>query len=375
MRGPTIIGEDLLEAAMKITRVDVRLYRIPAERVRMDSIQAFEAMEIPFVEVIADEGVSGLGFTYTIGRGGCSVKAFIENDLVPLVLGEDPLNIERIWQRCWWSTHWVGRAGIATLGMAAIDNALWDLKAKHAGLSIHQLLGGAKGRMPVYCTDGGWLHLSESEIVEQSVAFLEQGFKAVKVKVGKPDPAEDVRRVRAVRKAIGDDATLMVDANLVWTPYRAIEMARRLEEFNPFWLEEPIEADDVSGHARLARSTSIPIALGESLYNRFVVKEYIEQGAVGIVQVDAGRIGISEWLKVAAMADSWNLSVSPHFCVELHLPLAASVRHSLFVEYIPFLERVLEEPLVLKDGFFEVPKRPGLGIPWDSAKLKAYLVE
>jgi L-alanine-DL-glutamate epimerase-like enolase superfamily enzyme len=375
MRRPTIIGENLLEAAMKITGVDVKLYRIPAERVRVDSIQAFEAMEMPFVEVTADEGVSGLGFTYTIGRGGRSVKAFIENDLVPLVLGEDPLNVERIWQKCWWGTHWVGRAGIATLGMAAIDNALWDLKAKHAGLSIHQLLGGAKERMPVYCTDGGWLHLSESEIVEQSVGFLEQGFKAIKIKVGKPDPSEDVRRVKAVRKAIGDDATLMLDANLVWTPYQAIEMARRLEEFNPFWLEEPIEADDVSGHARLARSTSIPIALGESLYNRFVVKEYIEQGAVSIVQVDAGRIGISEWLKVAAMADSWNLSVSPHFCMELHLPLAASVRHSLFVEYIPFLERVLEEPLVLKDGFFEVPKRPGLGIPWDSEKLKAYLVD
>jgi L-alanine-DL-glutamate epimerase-like enolase superfamily enzyme len=228
--------------------------------------------------------------------------------------------------------------------------------------------------MPVYCTDGGWLHLTEKEVVEQSAAYIEQGFKAVKMKVGKPDGSEDVRRVRAVRKAIGDDATLMVDANLIWTAPRAIDMARRLEEFNLFWLEEPIEADDVSGHARLARSTSIPIAIGENLYNRFVVKEYIEQGAVGIVQVDAGRIGISEWLKIAFMADSFNLAVSPHFCMELHLSLAASVRHSLFVEYFFPLDRVLSVPMKVKDGYLEVPKEPGLGVPFNRGKLKRYLV-
>jgi len=359
---------------MKITRVDVNLYRVPADRLRVDSIQTFEAMEIPIVDIYTDDGAVGTGFTYTIGTGGRALSTFIEHDLAPMVIGEDPLNIERIWQKLWWGTHWVNRGGIASLGMAGMDNALWDLKAKRANLSLHQLLGGAKDRMPVYCTDGGWLQLSEKEIVEQSVAFLEQGFKAVKIKVGKPDAAEDVRRVRAVRKAIGDDVTFMVDANLVWTASRAIDMAHRLEEFNLFWLEEPIEADDVSGHVRLARSTSIPIALGENLYNRFVVKEYVERGAVGIVQVDAARIGISEWLKVAYMADSFNLSVSPHLVMELHLPLAASVRHSLFVEYVPSMDKVLEEPLKLKDGYFEVPREPGLGVRFDREKLKRYKV-
>jgi L-alanine-DL-glutamate epimerase-like enolase superfamily enzyme len=175
---------------MKITKVDVTLYRIPPDKVREDSVQSFEALELPFVEVFTDDGISGTGFTYTIGTGGSSVKTFIDDDLVSLVLGENPLNTERIWQKCWWGTHWVNRGGIASLGMAAIDNALWDLKAKYAGLPIHQLLGGAKDRMPVYSTDGGWLQLSEKELVEQSVQFLEQGFKAVKVKVGKsPVPA------------------------------------------------------------------------------------------------------------------------------------------------------------------------------------------
>ena len=360
---------------MRITRIDVNLYRIPPDRVRIDAIQEFAAMELPVVEVFTDEGLSGAGFTYTIGKGGRAVRRFIEDELVPLTLGEDPLCVERVWQRCWWGTHWVGRGGISTLAMAALDNALWDLKARYANLPLHKLLGGARDRMPVYCTDGGWLQLSEEELVDQSVHFLEQGFKAIKIKVGKPGAVEDIRRVRAVRKAIGDDAKLMVDANLVWTPYQAIAMARRLEEFNLFWLEEPCEADDVGGHARLARSTSIPIALGENLYNRYVFKEYIEQGAVGIIQADAARLGISEWLKIADMADSWNLSVSPHLVMELHLPLAASVHHSLFVEYVPYLDRVLEEPLVLKDGFFEVPQRPGLGVALDEERLKAYLVE
>jgi len=359
---------------MKITKVAVNLYRIPADRKRVDSIQTFGAMEMPLVDIYTDDGLVGTGFTYTIGNGGRSLKIFIEDDLVPLVIGEDPLNIERIWQKCFWGTHWVNRGGIASLAMAGIDNALWDLKAKYATLPLHKLLGGAKDRMPVYCTDGGWLHLSEKQLVGQSVAFLEKGFKAVKMKVGMQDGAEDVRRVRAVRKAIGDSATLMVDANLIWTAARAIDMARRLEEFNLFWLEEPIEADDVSGHARLARSTSIPIAIGENLYNRFAVKEYIEQGAVGIVQVDAGRVGISEWLKVAYMADSFNLSVSPHFCMELHLSVAASVRHALFVEYLFPLDRVLTSSPKLKDGCFEVPQEPGLGVPFNREKLKRYLV-
>jgi L-alanine-DL-glutamate epimerase-like enolase superfamily enzyme len=360
--------------SMKISKVEVRLYRIPPDKIRVDAIQSFEALEMPLVEVFTDTGLSATGFTYTNGYGGRAIEVFIEERLISRLIGEDPLNIERLWQKCWWGSHWVGRGGIATLAMAAVDNALWDLKAKYANMSLHQLLGGAKDRMPVYSTDGGWLNLSEKELVEQSVYFVEQGFKAIKIKVGKPDPNEDLRRVRVVRKAIGDELPLMVDANLVWTSYQAIDMARRLEEFNLYWLEEPIEADDVSGHARLARSTSIPIAVGESLYNRFVVKEYIEQGAVSIIQVDAARIGITEWLKVAYTADSWNLSVSPHFVMELHLPLAASVSHSLFIEYLPFLERVLEEPLMLKDGFFEVPSRPGLGIVFDDEKLKKYLV-
>lgn len=360
---------------MKITRIDVKLYRVPADVKRVDAIQTFEALELPIVQVFTDEGETGTGFTYTIGSGLRTVASFIQNDLAPLAIGEDPLNIERVWQKGWWGTHWIGRGGVAQLGISALDLALWDLKARHANLSLHQLLGGMKDRMPVYSTDGGWLHLSERDLVAQSVDFLEQGYKAVKMKIGKPDPAEDVRRVRAVRKAIGDDAKLMADVNMGWTPHVAIDMARRLEEFNLAWLEEPCENDDVSGHARLARSTSIPIALGESLYNRYVVKEYIEAGAVSIIQVDAGRVGgVTEWLKIAHMADSFNLSVSPHFLMELHLSLAASVPNSLYVEYLPFLHKVLEQPLVLKDGYFEVPKQPGLGITFDQKKLKKYEV-
>ena len=360
---------------MTIKAVRSYLYDIPPQVRRTDAIQAFESMEFPLVEVEDEDGRIGIGFSYTIGKGGEAIKQIIDQYLIPIILDADANNIDRIWQQMWMDTHWVGRGGIVGLGIAAIDIALWDLQAKRADLPLYQLLGGAKSRVPVYNTDGGWLHLTENELVRQSVEFIEQGFKGVKIKVGRDNLYEDVSRLRSVRSAIGQVPFLMIDANMKWNTREAIQLATRIEELGIFWFEEPIEADDVDSHVELKSKTTIPIAVGETLYNKFVFQEYISQGAVDILQADAVRCGgITEWIKIAHMAECFGLSISPHFLMDLHVHLAAAVPHSLFVEYIPSLDLVLSDTLTLKDGHFSPPDRPGHGIAFDQEKLNQYLL-
>ncbi|MDA2924143.1 mandelate racemase/muconate lactonizing enzyme family protein [Acidobacteria bacterium AH-259-L09] len=361
---------------MKITKIDTSLYRFPAHRKIVDAIQEFTHMEVIAATVYTDEGTSGMGYSYTIGRGGRATKVLLDSEVVPLILGEDPADIERLWEKMWWSLHWVGRQGLVSLAMAAMDIALWDLKAKHAGLPLYKLLGAARDKMPVYDTDCGWLNHSQEELVREASVLVQQGFTGIKIKVGKEKRSEDVERLRAVRKAIGQDTKLMVDANLRWSAGEAIARARLFEEFDLFWLEEPIEADDVLGHEKLRQRTSIPIAVGESLYNRHVFKEYLARGAATILQPDVGRVGgVTEWLRIAHMAHSFNVSVSPHFLMELHIHLACALPNALWVEHIPFLNRFVQEPLSVEEGYAFPPNRPGHGVLFNQQKSEPHLVE
>ena len=214
---------------MTIKAVRSSLYDIPPQVRRTDAIQTFESMEFPLVEIEDEDGRIGVGFSYTIGKGGVAIKQIIDQYLIPIILDADPNNIDRIWQRMWMDTHWVGRGGIVGLGIAAIDIALWDLQAKRADLPLYQLLGGAKSRVPVYNTDGGWLHLTENELVRQSVEFIEQGFKGVKIKVGRDNLYEDVSRLRSVRSAIGQAPFLMIDANIKWIMGNVLNTSSNIE--------------------------------------------------------------------------------------------------------------------------------------------------
>ena len=360
---------------MRIKAVRTALYDIPPQVERTDAIQAFVSMEFPYIEIEDEDGVVGTGFSYTIGKGGEAIRQIMDAYLTPILLEEDASNIDRIWNRMWMDTHWIGRGGIVGLGMAAVDIALWDLMAKRAELPLFQLLGGARSKVPVYNTDGGWLHLTEDQLVKQSVNYIEQGYKGIKIKVGRDNLHEDIDRIFAVRKAIGQDPYLMIDANMKWNAREAIQLACRIEEADIFWFEEPIEADDVASHVELKQNTTIPIAIGETIYNKIVFKEYISQGAADILQADAVRVGgISEWMKVAHTAECFGLSVSPHFLMDLHVHLSAAVPHSLFVEYIPSLDLVLSDTLSLSDGHFSPPDRPGHGILFDNEKLKLYQI-
>jgi L-alanine-DL-glutamate epimerase-like enolase superfamily enzyme len=359
---------------IKITQLHADLFEVPVHREMRDAIRHFNKMDVVFVRLETNAGLQGHGFTYSIiPHGAREVCSLVRTSINSLVKGMNPLNHEQVWYEMWRKLDWVGRGGIAVLALAAVDIALWDLKSKIAGIPLHRLLGAYRDKVPVYNTDGGWLNHSLDQLIKETETIVRAGFRGTKIKVGKDDPAEDVDRIAAVRKVLGPNRTLMVDANERFTQAEAVRRAAMWEEFNLFWFEEPLPAEDISGHAALKAHTSIPIALGESLFNRHQFKDYISCDGVSIVQPDACRCGgITEWLKVAHLASCYNMSVSPHFVMELHLPLVASIQNGLFVEYIPSLDAVLRKPMTLEDGYFRPSEEPGLGIAWDFDKLDQY---
>ncbi|MBI2201056.1 MAG: mandelate racemase/muconate lactonizing enzyme family protein, partial [Armatimonadetes bacterium] len=293
---------------MKITGVEGFIVHVPIRRPIEDSIHQVGTWGVPGARITTDDGISGTGYTGTHARGDDLIKTAIEQYYGPLLLGRDPAHVRQIWQDLYMGPlRWIGRSGISQMAQAAIDIALWDLIAKSQDKPLWQVLGAAKtGPIPTYNTDAGWLNWTEVELVSDMLRLVDQGWRAIKMKVGMPSQQEDVRRVAAVRAALGDEIELMVDANTVWDLNTAITTARLLERFGLKWLEEPLHPDDISGHARLARASNIPLAVGESIYSKYLFREYMAQGAVGYVQVDATRVGgITEWLEVASTAGTF----------------------------------------------------------------------
>lgn len=359
---------------MRITKVYSELYRVPVHREMHDAIRHFSKMDVIFAHVETDEGITGTGFTYSIiPHGAREICSFIDSSYSQLIQGMDPRNHEQVWEKMWRSVDWVGRGGVAILGLAAVDIAIWDLKSKLANAPLYRMLGGHHDRVPVYNTDGGWLNHTVDQLVDETKKIVEKGFRGTKIKVGKETAAEDAERIAAVREVLGPHRRLMVDANERFTSAEAVRRARMWEPYDLFWFEEPLPAEDTFGHAHVRSHTSIPIAIGESLFTRHQFRDYVTAGAASILQADACRCGgITEWLKIAHLADCHNMQLSPHFVMELHLPLVAAIPNSLFVEYIPSLDIVLKEPLKLVDGYFIPSEEPGLGIPFDWDRLKEF---
>lgn len=349
-----------------IVSAEAYLIDLPVEAIRTDAVQSFLKQETVFVEIRTEDGLLGRGYSYTIGTGGTAVLAMLRDYLLPRLIGTDAARIEAIWLDLYSSTRATSVGAITSLALAAVDIALWDWRCKRAEQPLWIVAGGTRDRVPLYDTEVGWLHLSTDQLIEGAKAALAAGRGGVKIKIGKPDPAEDVERLAAVRSALGPSIDLMVDANQAFTSAEAIRRARLLEPLDLYWLEEPLPADDIAGHVRLARSTSIPIAVGESMYSIGQFAEYLKRDAAGIIQVDVARIGgITPWLKVAHLAEAHNIPVCPHFLMELHVSLCAAVPNSRYVEYIPQLSAVTNTALTVEDGHALAPTVPGLGIDWD----------
>ncbi len=353
-------------ASTAIIRAEAYLVDLEVETVRTDAVQSFLKQETIFVSVETADGLTGLGYSYTIGTGGTAVLALLRDHLLPRLVGADARNIESLWSDLFWSTHATTVGAITSLALAAVDTALWDLRCLRADEPLWRLAGGYRQRVPLYDTEGGWLHLTTDELVAGALASQKAGWPGVKLKVGKPRVHEDLERLQAVRDAVGPALDLMVDANQSMTYPEARRRAAAFEAVDLSWFEEPLPADDISGHGRLASSTSIPIAVGESLYSVSQFREYVASGGAGIVQVDVARIGgITPWLKVAHLAETFNLEVCPHFLMELHVSLTAAVPNGRYVEHIPQLRAITSTEMAIVDGHAVAPDTPGLGIDWD----------
>jgi L-alanine-DL-glutamate epimerase-like enolase superfamily enzyme len=315
-----------------------------------------------FAEIQTADGHQGLGFTYAKRAGGPGQLAHAK-EIAPALIGEDPSDIARLWNKLCWAGASAGRSGLATQAIGAFDVALYDLKARRAGLSLAKLLGAYRESVACYNTSGGFLHTPLEQLLVNAAASRERGIGGIKLKVGQPDRALDIRRVEAVRRHLGDDVPLMVDANQQWDRPTAQRLCRIFEPFNLVWIEEPLDAYDHAGHAALAAQFDTPIATGEMLTSAAEHGDLIRHGAADFLMPDAPRVGgITPFLKIAAQAEAAGLMLAPHFAMELHVHLAAAYPTEPWVEHFDWLEPLFNERLAISNGRMWVPTRPGLGL-------------
>lgn len=358
----------------RIARVEIQQVDLPPKVVRSDAIQAFVTQETPILRITDADGATGTGYAYTIGQGGSSVVALLRDHFAPRLIGREAEAIEAIWLDLFMGSHALSVGPLTALALATVDIALWDLRGIRAARPLHLLAGGAKPAIPVYTTEGGWLQMSEAEIVADARAAIAAGFAGTKIKVGRPRLQEDVARLSAVRTAVGPEFQIMTDANQGFTVAEAIRRAGAFEAagLDLAWYEEPLPAEDVEGHVRLSAATRIPVAVGESLYHPAQFRDYLARGACSIVQVDVARIGgITPWLKVAHMAEAFNVPICPHFLMELHLPLVCAVPNGGWLEHIPQLDDIATSRVTVQDGLAAPPTQPGNGIAWDWEAIAA----
>ncbi len=368
---------------MKITGIEPFLLHVPlAGEGIADSTHQVSHFGVPGVILRTDAGLRGYGYTGTLAHLATDrlIRDCIGQAFGPMLMGRDPLGARGLWNELASSpaVRWVGRAGVTQMALAAIDIALWDIKAKAAELPLWKLLGGTPGALLAYNTDGGWLNWSKKQLIEGAKKTLDDGFRGVKLKIGSPDPHDDLDRIQAVRDCIGPRVNLMVDANGAWDLPTAIKFGGRLADYNVHWLEEPLPPDDVTAHVRLAQAIETPIALGESLYSVTAFRDFIVAGGVHFVQPDAIRLGgVTPCWQTLELAGAFGLPVVPHAAdmMQIHQHLALAHSACSWMEYIPWLRACFQEPATVEDGCFRLPQAPGAGSTLTAAALERFAVE
>ena len=347
---------------VKVSRVGLPLATpISDAKVLTGRQKPLTEISLLFVEIRTRDGLEGLGFSYSKRAGGPGQFAHAQ-EIAPALIGEDPSDIAKLWNKVAWAGASVGRSGLAVQAIGAFDVALYDLKAKRAGLSVAKLLGAYRDSVACYNTSGGFLNTPIDQLMVNAAASVERGIGGIKLKVGQPDWKKDIERVEAVRKHLGDAVPIMVDANQQWDRARAQRMCRIFEKFELVWIEEPLDAYDHEGHAALAAQFDTPIATGEMLTSPAEHAELIRHRSADYLMPDAPRVGgITPFLKIAAQAEQAGVMLAPHFAMELHVHLAATYPTEPWLEHFDWLEPLFNERLEIKDGRILVPMRPGLG--------------
>ncbi len=361
---------------MKITDITLQEYKWPRHKPITNGLHTYTHTAHTFINIETDEGITGVG----LGRGGGIERATVEK-LKPELIGEDPINVERLWAKMW-IPKLIGRRGMTTRTISALDIGLWDIRAKVAGLPLYKLLGGFRDRVPTYVA-GGYYEEGKGlkELAQEMESNIEMGARAVKMKVGAVPIREDVERVKTVREAVGPDVKVLVDANCAYRYYEAIQLAKRIEEYDIFWFEEPVQPDDYAGHRKVAQATTIPIAAGENEYTKFGFRDLMAEDAVAVLNADAKILGgVTEWLKVAAIAQANHIDIAPHGTQDIHVHLVAAVPNGLILEFYrdttnPMWGKTYHHTLTINDdGTVSPPDVPGHGAEPNYEALAQYRV-
>jgi L-alanine-DL-glutamate epimerase-like enolase superfamily enzyme len=367
--------------ATRIERVQTCTVRVPLDVETSFATRKIAARDYCLVRVKTGDGAEGIGFCYAGSHGGSIVAAAVRDLLAPMLIGQDSHRVEGLWQDMYQEALLHGRTGSVMRALSILDNALWDRNARACGLSLWRLLGSTVTEsVPAYASGGYYLDGKTPSLLAQEMArYVEMGFQAVKMKVGRLDPAAEEERIAAVRDAIGPGVLLMLDANNAWRDLpTALRYMERYEPYDPYWIEEPFSPDDIENHARLAAATRVIVATGEIEAGRWRFKEILDKQAAAILQTDACVCGgISEFRKIAATAASYEVTLCPHWFHDLHVHLVAATPNARLVEYFPDdqvlnFRRLITRQLTVQNGNLLLPEEPGLGFSFDDEAVSRY---
>jgi L-alanine-DL-glutamate epimerase-like enolase superfamily enzyme len=355
---------------MKVNRVETRPLVVALPKPIGSALGQIRDFGCICVFVHCDNGVVGENLIFTLNNRRTKVLRTMVDELADLIVGRDAGLIADFHVRAWKDINFFGHKGVPVMGISALDGALWDAYAKSAGQPLFRVLGGARTQTPAYNSAGLWLSYSEAELVEEAERFMAEGFRAMKMRLGSGDADADIARVRLVRKTIGPKIKLMADANQGLSESEAIRLGRRLEEFDLTWFEEPLPAWDLEGVARVAAALDTPIASGETEYARYGFRQMLTLRSADILMPDLQRVGgVTEFMRVGHMAESYDVPVSSHLFPETSLSLLCALSNANFLEYMPWFSELYRESIEFKDGNALVSERPGWGFTFDLDRI------